>query len=149
MQVILLKDVKNLGKAGAVKNISDGYGLNFLIPQKIAVLATPQKIAELQKHQAKLEREQREQTNQEQNLASRLQDVRLAIKAKASAAGKLFAGLTEKDIASELKMQKKITVPDNKIKLEKHLKEIGEHQVLIDLGRGQKATIIIKVLPLV
>jgi large subunit ribosomal protein L9 len=148
MQVILIKDIKTLGRTGEVKNVSDGYGSNFLIPQKLAVLATPQKIAELKKHLSKIERENREKSSQEQDLAVRLQGMRLEVKAKASDGGKLFAGLTGEDIANELKTQRKITVPENKIKLKKHIKEIGEHQILIDCGQGLKAEIIIKVIPL-
>lgn len=148
MRVILLKDIKTLGRAGEIKSVSDGYASNFLIPQKLAILATAEKLAALKSHHDKTERLIREKASREQDLAVRLQGMRLEITAKASEAGKLFAGITEAEIADEIKAQRKITLDKKQIKLERHIKEIGEHKVKIDLGHGVGAEIIIKIIPL-
>lgn len=148
MQVILLKDIKTLGKAGEVRNVSDGYAVNFLVPQKLAVMATADKLAELKTKLAKMEKEKKDKLSQDQNLAVRLQGLKLEIKAKAAQGGKLFAGISEKDIAGELKHQRNIIVPEKSIKIQKHIKEIGEQAVTIDLAHGSSANIVIKIIPL-
>ncbi len=148
MQIILLKDIKTLGRAGEVKNVSDGYAINFLIPQKLATPATTQKLEALKSQQNKMERLIREKTSQEQAMAVKLQGIRLEIKAKASETGKLFAGITAEDIARAIKSQQQFEIDKKYIKLEKRLKDIGEHRVAVDLGQGAGAEIIIKIMPL-
>jgi len=148
MQVILLKDIKTLGRAGEVKNISDGYATNFLIPQGLATAATAEKLAALDKQKVKIERLAQERLNKEQELAVRLQGMQLEIKARAAVGRKLFAGISTEDIARVLKQQRQLIVEPKHIKLEKPLKEVGNYQVAVDCGRGMKAEIIIKIIAL-
>ena len=146
MQVIFLQDIKNIGIKGQLKNVSDGYALNFLLPQKLAVLATAKKIAEIKNKETKKAKLIMKEQNQYQDLANKLKNIKLIIKAKASAGGKLFAALSEIDIINELKSQKGIELDKKYIKLPKHLKEIGDHIVVVNFGNNITTTIIIKIL---
>ena len=146
MQVIFLKDVNNVARSGDIKNVSDGYALNFLFPKKLAMVATDKKIAEMKEKEAKKAKSIVKQQNQYQSLADKLKNIKLEIKAKASDAGKLFAALSEKDIVKELKTQNNINLETKFIKLNKPLKDIGDHEVKVDFGNNLKTNIKIKIL---
>lgn len=143
MKVILQEDIKNLGAAGEIKDVSDGYARNFLFPQRKAIIATPEAIEETKKTQQKIAEKERKEKENLENIASALQEKRITIKAKTEK-GKLFGSITVKDIAEELKKEN-LNIDESAIILEKPIKETGEKEIAIELGKNVKAKIILAV----
>lgn len=134
MQVLLLKDVPNLGKAGAVKNVADGYARNYLFPQKLAVPATPEAMKQAEAiRKAALRRQQRIEEEAEA-LAKELEAITLTFRAKAGESGKLYGSVTAGHIAEALSAKMGMEFDKRKIDLEEPLKELGAHQVRIKLA---------------
>lgn len=134
MQVLLLKDVPNLGKAGTVKNVADGYARNYLFPQKLAVPATPEAMKQAEAiRKAALRRQQRMEEEAEA-LAKELEVITLIFKAKAGESGKLYGSVTVGHIAEALSAKMGMEFDKRKIDLEEPLKELGAHQVRIKLA---------------
>jgi len=131
MQVIFLQDIKNSGKKGEIKQVADGYALNFLIPQKLAIAATPDKIKKLAAAHEKIIKEQQRIQSEIEKIIAKISNKKIIIQKPASEKGKLFAAISADDIASVLKKNFGIDIDQEKIKLKKHLKEIGEHKVEI------------------
>lgn len=147
MQVLLLKDVPNLGKAGTVKNVADGYARNYLFPQKLAVPATPEAMKQAEAiRKAALRRQQRIEEEAEA-LAKELEAVSLTFKAKAGESGKLYGSVTAAHIAEALSAQMGMEFDKRKIDLEEPLKELGPHQVRIKLAPTVSASIRVVVEP--
>src|SRR3989344_1624443 len=120
MKVILLKDVKGVGKAGELITTSDGHAMNLLLPKKLAVQATP---AELAKYKAHIEKDAKE-TESLKALAKKLASVPLRFVLKTGPHGEVFNSITKEDIAAALK---KAGYEATKIDLEKPLRTIGTH----------------------
>lgn len=129
MKVILLHDVPNVGRKYEIKNVSDGYCRNFLIPRKLAQIATTQAIqsVETKRKQSEQEKEIRRDIL-EKNIES-LGGVRLEITEKANEKGHLFAGINKEEIAKILKEQKHIDIPAEIIELEQPIKKLGEYKI--------------------
>lgn len=144
MQVILLKDVKGLGKTGQVVKVADGHGRNFLIPRGLAKEATEGSLADLQ-HKKEVEAKKKEtELKAAQNLKTKLEEKELTIKVKAGEGGRLFGSVTSADIAEAL--QKSGTKIDKReIQLKDHIKELGVHTVAIKLHREVTANLKVKV----
>ena len=137
MKVILLDDIKGTGKKFDVKEISDGYAMNFLLPNKLAERATTERI----KHLEELKQEQLEDGRVqadllEKNLES-LKKVQLEISEKASEKGGLFKGITPEVIVKELKSQVHIDLPVETITLAKPIKEVGDHVIDVQAGENK------------
>ena len=140
MKIILLKDVEKLGKKNDIKNVADGYARNFLIPKKLAVLATKSEIAKLAE-QKKIEAEKaEEELKLYQELASQVDGLELEISAKIAEEGKLFGTVTTSQIAEKLKenlsgskaLQEGLEIKKEQVKLEQPIKEIGEYEATIE-----------------
>ncbi len=127
MKIILLKDVPKLGKKFDIKNASDGYALNLLIPQGLAIVATPDAIkrVELEKKQEEAKRKIHEELLIE-NLSG-LSEITLTITAKANPKGHLFAGLHADAIAVELQKQTRLQVDPSFIQIKQPIKEVGDY----------------------
>lgn len=139
MKVVLLKDVKNLGRAGSVHEVSDGHALNLLIPRKLAVLATPSamKKAETAAAQDSARREMDRKMLEERLIA--LSESRTVITKKANKQGHLYDAVDAKDIAAATQL------PADIIRLEKPFKEIGTYEVPVSMGKDfGKLTIAIE-----
>lgn len=133
MKVILLKDVRGSGVKGDVINVSDGYARNYLFPRGLATEATKANLNEL-KNKEKAEEKRREQAAQEaREIAEKLSDITLVIKAKSGENGKLFGSVTNKEIAQELKKQHKIAIDRKKIVLDEPIKQLSEMEVDVKL----------------
>lgn len=131
MKVILLQDVPNVGKKYEVKNVSDGYGRNFLISRNLAKIATPQTTQAMEKEKKRREEEKKVQENLfEKNLES-LNAVTVVIKEKANEKGHLFASIHPKEISKAVKEQHHIDIPEEMIELVQPIKEIGEYKVRV------------------
>jgi large subunit ribosomal protein L9 len=132
MKVLLLKDVYKLGRAGDVKKVADGYGRNFLIPQKLAVLATPGAVKQAEKiRQAALA--ERTRLNQEMgSVAEKLQALALTFSARAGETGRLYGSITTGDICAAIERETGIRV-DRRHIAHQPLRELGTHKVAVRL----------------
>lgn len=129
MKVVLLKDVKNMGRAGTVHDVSDGHAVNLLIPRKLAVLATPAAIKKAD-NMASQDTQRREMDRKmiEERLGA-LAEGRTVITKKANEQGHLYDAVDAKDIAEATQL------PAEVIKLEKPFKEVGSYEVPVSLGK--------------
>jgi len=140
MQIILLQDVKNIGKKGEIKNVPDGYARNFLLARKLAATATPNAITEVKKEEEKRKQSEEGQKREAQKIAESLKNKKITIKVRAKK-GKLFGSITAREIANELgKMG--FSVQEKSINVG-HIKELGEKKVSINLGYGTKTAILV------
>ena len=143
MKIILLQDVKKLGKRGQIKNVPDGYARNFLIAKNMAAPATPENITQAKKKEEINKQKLEEQKKESEKLAEKLNGKKVAIKARAKK-GKLFGSITQKDISQEL-IKLGFEVPEKSIKTG-NIKEIGIAEVTVDAGFGLKAKIILDII---
>ncbi len=143
MKVILLKEIKGLGRAGEIKEVSDGYAGNFLLPKKLAVMATPTAIQHWARLKDGQEKKKEKQVSQVKELAKKLSGLKLTIARKSNEQGHLFASVNEQKVV-ELLAEQGLVVDKKRIIIEKPVKEIGEHQIKIDLGKeiGEKDCIL-------
>jgi large subunit ribosomal protein L9 len=134
MKVVLLKDVKKMGRAHETVEASDGYALNYLIPNKMAAVATggAVKTADARKAKAGAAREVKMQLLA-QNIET-LKDKRIVVQAKANEQGHLYDAVGEEEIIAAAKEGAGVDLPEGAIELEKKIKEVGEHQVKVSAG---------------
>lgn len=144
MKVIFLKDVKNQGKKGEIKNVSDGYATNFLIPQGLANPANDSNIKQLE-HLNVVEQKHKDKEKQlARALADKLEAMTLVIKTKAGEGGRLFGSITTKHIADGLKQQK-VDVDKRKIELDEPIRALGITQVSIKVHPQIKASLKVQI----
>jgi large subunit ribosomal protein L9 len=145
MKVLLIKDVKSLGKAGEVKEVKDGYGKNFLIAKGFAKHATPEIIEEHKKMVAQKEAEEKAEIERLKELAKKLDKLEIVVKKKVGENGHLFGAVTKEEIAQALKDEHGIDIDKKHITDKKAIKTIGEHEVDLKLGHGIHATLHVDV----
>jgi len=132
MKVLLIKDVYKLGRAGDVKKVADGYGRNFLMPQKLAVLATPGALKTAEKIRAQAE-VQRAQLNSElKDLADHINGVTLSFAVKAGETGKLYGSITTQDVATGIQEQTRYEVKRQQVDMQP-IRELGEYKAHVRL----------------
>ena len=125
MKVILLQDIKGVGKKDEIINASDGYARNFLLPKKMAVEADKNNLNKLNvKKENEKQRKQNELENAKE-IAEKMKTITLKIKAKSGENGKIFGGITSKEIAENLKEQYNINVDKKKISIQETIKMLG------------------------
>jgi large subunit ribosomal protein L9 len=145
MKVILQKDVKGQGKKGELKEVSDGYGRNYLLPRGLAVEATADNLNTMRlKDKARQAQIAREKAQAQEN-AQRLADVIVQVKAKAGAGGRLFGAVTSKEIAEALEAQHDIHIEKNQIVQAEPIKQFGTFPVKCKLGYEITGTINVMV----
>lgn len=115
MKVVLLQDVKDIGKKDQVVNVSDGYARNFLLPRKLAKEATTAAINDVKAKESAKAHHKREEVKAANELKAKLDGKEVTIKAKAGKEGKLFGAVTSKDVAAALKAQHKMDIDKKKI----------------------------------
>ncbi len=145
MQVLLLKDVEGLGHAGEIKNVASGYAKNFLFARKLAVVASEGAMRQAQQLKEAADRKRQRKTNENVEIAQRLDGQMVTLKARAGEGDRLYGSITTQDIAEALAQATGIKVDRHDIELEHGLKALGEHPVLIKLGGGAQATIRVTV----
>ncbi len=136
MKVILLQDIKGVGKKDQIINANDGYARNYLFPKKLAVEATTGNLGNLKAKQESNQYRKDMQKEEAIKLADKLKDITLTIKVKAGENGKIFGGVTAKEIAESLKTQYNIEVDKKKINLTETIKVIGTRTVDVKLYEG-------------
>lgn len=145
MKVILLEDVKSLGKKGDVVNVSDGYARNYILPRKLGAEANAKNLNDLRLKKEREERIAKQQLDQAKELAEKLGSVGLELSVRAGENGKVFGSVSTKEIAAALKEQYGLEVDKKKIQLDEPIKEIGLHEVDVRLHKDVTATIKVRV----
>jgi large subunit ribosomal protein L9 len=133
MKVILLKDVKGLGKEGDLVNSKDGYARNFLFPKNLAVEATPANLKKWEEKKQAEEDKRREEQKDALQLKEKIEKLTVEIKAKGGTGGRLFGSITSQDIAAALSKQHKIDIDKRKIELKENIKTVGTTSVEVKL----------------
>ena len=131
MEVILLSDVEKVGLRGEVVDVARGYARNFLLPRRLAEEATPGRVAELRRREAKRGRQEARNSDQAQEIAEVLGKTVLRFEVKAGPTGALFGSVTPTDIADEIWRARKVRVDRRKIDLDEPIKRIGRYEVPI------------------
>jgi large subunit ribosomal protein L9 len=131
MRVVFLQDVPSVAKAGEVKEVADGYARNFLIPRKLALLARPHVLSQLETRETAEGGEDAELTM----LAQQIEGKEVGIKARVGAKDKLYGSITSADIAAELKNSTGLDIDKRKIELEEPIRQLGSYEVAIRLGK--------------
>lgn len=144
MKVILLKDVKGQGKQGELKEVSEGYARNFLLPRHLAEEATPSALERLQTQKDKQARHKAQELEEANALGAQLKDRKIVVKTQAGEGGKLFGAITTKHIADAMKSEG-IQIDKRKIQLHDPIKSLGGHQVQIKLHPQVTVTVLVYV----
>lgn len=143
MKVILLEDVKTLGKKGQIVNINDGYARNFVLPKKLGVEATAKNLNDLKLQNANKEKLAQEALDAAKELAQKLEAGKVVLKIKTGEGGRVFGSVSSKEIATEVKNQMGYEIDKKKIQLKDAIKTLGTHTVPVKLH--QKVTAELKV----
>ena len=133
MKLILLEDVKGVGKKGDIVNKNDGYAINFLIPKKLAVEATNANLNDLELKKKSEEKRKKEELEEAQRLGAELNDKVVKVKVKAGENGKVFGSVTNKEIASALLEQTGLDIDKKKISFDDPIKMVGRRIVKVKL----------------
>jgi len=145
VKVILLENIKNVGKKDEIINANDGYARNYLFPKKLGVEATKDNLAKLEAKQSSAKRKKALETEEAKKLAAKIEEVTLNISVKAGENGKIFGGVTSKEIAEALEKQHKIIVDKKKIDLKETIKTLGSFAIDVRLAEGVVAKLNIEV----
>lgn len=145
MKVILLDNIKGVGKKDEIINASDGYARNFLFPKKLAVEANNENLSKLKAKQQSVQYKKDVDKENAQKLAVQLDGITLTIKVKAGENGKIFGGVTSKEISEELKKQNQLDIDKKKIVLSENIKNIGSFDINIKLYEGVTGKLKVKV----
>ena len=129
MKVIFLADVKGQGKKGDIKDVSDGYARNFLLPKKLVELATKENVHAIEGKREAAAFHKGKEHEEALALKEKLGGMSVTLKAKAGENGKLFGSITSKDIVDALKMQQHIVLDKKKLHLPDGIKQLGTHDV--------------------
>ena len=146
MKVLLIKDVKSLGKSGEIKEVKDGYGKNFLIGKGFALQATPEVIAQYEAKKAQLAQIEAEEIAKAKELALKLDSTKLTIKHKVGANGHLIGSVTNKEISESLNEQFSIEIDKKNISLKDKIKAVGIYEVDCKLGHAIHASLKVDVI---
>lgn len=144
MKVLFLKDVVNVAKAGEIKEVSDGYARNFLIPKQMAVAATEN----VQKHyEAQVRAQQKAEAELEakmKELAEKIKDLTIVVKGKVGSGNKLYGAITSANVAKELSAMVDYEIDKRKVEVET-IKELGDYEATIKLHKNVTAKAKVKV----
>ncbi len=133
MEVLLKQDVHNIGLAGEVHSVADGYGRNYLLPQGLAVVASPGMMKQAEVWRKKAEARRAELRAEYEELSAKIEGVRLVFTARAGETGKLYGSITTTQIADDLNEQLGTDIDRRKVGIEP-LRQLGEHKVVVRLS---------------
>ena len=145
MKVILQQDVKGQGKKGQMVEVSEGYARNFLLPRKLAIVATTDAINTMNLKEKARRAEEARQKAEAEATAEKLKECQVKLTAKAGNGGRLFGAVTTKEISEGLKAQYGIDIPKQKLVLEEPIKAFGSYQVKAKLGFEVAGTVYVSV----
>jgi large subunit ribosomal protein L9 len=143
MKVILLSDVKALGKEGEVADVAEGYARNFLLPRNLAIEANKGALAVLESQRRARAKKDAQVLAEAKDLAARIEGTRIAVPAKAGGNGKLFGAVTNADVAGAIHEALSVSVDRHKIEIKSSIKALGSYPVEIKLHKNvvAKATV--------
>jgi len=144
MEVILRETIDNLGRAGQVVKVADGYARNFLLPKKLAYVATPGNLKVIEAERQSLLRKEAKQKDDSEKLQHILDDVEITIRRKVGEHDMLYGSVTNSDVAEALEM-KGFQIEKRKIHMEDHIKSLGEFSIPIRLFKDVTAHIKVEV----
>lgn len=147
MDVILREDVEKVGLRGEVVDVAPGFARNYLLPRKLAETATPAKVAELQKLDAKRARHEAQSFEQAQEIAQRLEGQELRFDVPAGETGTLFGSVTATDIAERVWDSLRVRIDRRKLDLPDSIKRIGRYEVPVELFADATATLRLAIVP--
>ena len=147
MKVILTQDVKGVGKKDQILEVNDGYARNFLIPKKLGVQASTANLALLKSKQDSRDFKRQEDKKEAEQIKEKLEKIRLDIKVKSGENGKIFGGVTSKEISDVLKDKYSINIDKKKIELKDTMKTVGITTVDIKLFEGVIGKVKVNVIP--
>ena len=148
MEIILISEVSNLGHAGTIVDVKNGYARNYLLPRKLAVRKTPTSLRILGKKQKEFEKQREEKNKQYKQFLDTIGQIKaMEIKRKVGESDKLFGSVTNTDIAHILKENHQIEIDKRQIVLKKPIRLAGIHSVLIQLNKDHKIELSVSVIP--
>ena len=133
MKVILLQDVKSLGKKGQIVNVNDGYARNFILPKKLGIEANGKNLNDLKLHNANEEKLAKEALEAAKDLAKKIEAGKIEVTIKTGEGGKTFGSISTKEIAAEVKNQMGYEIDKKKIQMKDAIKTLGTHIVPVKL----------------
>ena len=145
MKVILLEDVKSLGKKGEIVNVNDGYARNFILPKKLGLEATSKNLNDLKLQKQNDEKVAQEKLDAAKALAEEIKEISITVKILAGVEGKVFGSISSKEIATEAKKQLNMDIDKKKIVIPDAIKSLGTYNVNIKLHKDVTATLAVKV----
>lgn len=148
MQVLLIKDVDNLGYAGDVKKVKDGFGRNYLLPQGLAVIASPGALKQAEVIKKAGERRRAQERADAEAIANQLSGLELLFERRAGETGKLYGSVTSGDIADAILEKTGIEIDKRKVALAEPIRELGKQDVTLKLMIELSTTLQVEVLPL-
>ena len=145
MEIVLLEDVKALGKKGQVVKVNDGYARNFILPKKLGVEATAKNLNDLKLQKANDAKVAAEQLAAAKELAEKIEAVSVTLKMKAGEGGKAFGSVSSKEIAAAAAEQLNLDIDKKKLVLPEPIKTFGNHEVPVKLHKDVTAKLTVKV----
>jgi large subunit ribosomal protein L9 len=145
MKVLLTKDVKGVGKSGEIKEVSDGYGKNFLIGKGLALLATHEVLKKYESEQKKKLANEVAEIEKLNAIKATLENLKVIISKKLGNTGHLFGSVTKEEIADVLKAQHDIEIDKKDIDTKAGIKTVGHHDLDLKLGHGIHATLHLEI----
>ncbi len=145
MEVILLEDVKSLGKKGQIVKINDGYARNFVLPKKLGLEATPKNLNDLKLKKANEDKVAKEKLEAAKEFAKVLEESTVVVKIKSGEGGRTFGSVSSKEIAQEAKKQLDFDIDKKKIVLDEPIRTLGTHVIQIKLHKDVTAKMNVKV----
>jgi large subunit ribosomal protein L9 len=146
MEVILRETIDTLGRAGQVVKVSDGYARNYLLPRKLAYLATPGNLKVIEFERQSLIRKEAKQKGEAEQLKGLLDNQEIVIRRKVGEQNTLYGSVTNSDVAEELE-KKGFHIEKRKIHMDDHIKQLGEFEIPIRLFKDVTAVVKLKVEP--
>ncbi|WP_315817598.1 50S ribosomal protein L9 [Paraflavitalea speifideaquila] len=141
MDIILIKDVDNLGGAHEVVKVRNGYARNYLIPQKFAVEANPSNLKQLEERMKQIRKKEEAMLKEVNAVIAKLKDGVLKLGAKTGTSGKIFGSVTSLQISRAIREQKGYEIDRKKISIVDEVKELGNYKATIDFGNGNSTEV--------
>ena len=148
MKVVLLKDVKNVGKRDDILTVSDGYARNFLFPQKLAAEATPGALKEIQRKRAAQDAREAELLAEAKDKAAALKDKVITLEVKCGDKGRLYGSVTSAEVAEALEKQHGIKADKRKLDIGDPIRETGVREITVWLYSGVTTKMKLNVVPI-
>ena len=145
MKVILTQDVKSQGKKGQLVDVSDGYARNFLLPKKLAVIATAENLNTMKQQEKARKAQQAAEKAEAEALAKKLESLTVKVAAKAGEGGRLFGAVTAKEVSEALSEQYGVNIAKTKLVLDEPIKACGGYQIKAKLGYEVVGTVSVMV----